>query len=151
MKGLISNLDKRICIIFVITVFLGVMCSSEVKADEGVIKYEFEDSFRTVVLFNQSDSKINMIRVKVYIEPEKKETFQNLYFEKDISFEPNEVEKITFAEEIPENYAVSEANIVFETLIPESENRESNDMTTNIMVLIFFFICVIVLLFSLIG
>lgn len=146
MKGLISKLDKRIYIIFVITVFLVCICCIEVKADEGGIKYEFEDSFRTVVLSNQSDSKINIIRMKVYIEPEKKETFQNLYFEKDVSFEPNEVKKITFTEEIPENYAVSEANIVFETLIPESENRSINDTVTNIMVLVIFFVCLMILI-----
>lgn len=145
MKGLVNKLDKRICNVFVIAVFFICMCCSIVKADEDFIKYEFEDSFHTVILSNQSDSKINMVRMKVYIEPEKKETFQNLYFEKDISFETNEVKKITFTEEIPESYAVAEATIVFETLIPESENRAINDMATNLIVSVVFFVCLLIL------
>lgn len=146
MKGLVSKLDKRICIVFVITVLFVVTSCIEVKAAEGDIKYEFEDSFRTVVLSNQSDSKIDIVRLNIYFEPEKKETFQNLYFEKDISFEPKEVKKITFTEEIPENYAVSEATVFFETLIPESENRAINDITTIFIVSVILFACLMFLI-----
>ena len=145
MKGLVKKIDKRICIVFVITVFLGFMCCIEVKADEGVIKYEFEDSFRTVVLSNQLDSKIDIIRIKVYFEPEKKETFQNIYFEKDISFEPKEVKKITFTEELPENYAVAEARVVYEELTPASENKQINDFGTTLFVSITVVGCLIFL------